>query len=74
MPEAGFPPKPEKKEEEMHKVEVEMNVEARKEVSVVEGKFISNALIAIVTYFWFFLHSEMVPSIEWTQYTHLMLF
>ena len=39
MPEAGFPQKPEKQEEEMHKVEVEMNVEARKEVSVVEGQW-----------------------------------
>lgn len=45
MPEAGFPPKPEKKEEETHKVEVEMNVEARKEVSVVEGKFLGNTLV-----------------------------
>ena len=41
MPEAGFPQKPEKQEEEKHKVEVEMNVDARKEVSVVEGQWFS---------------------------------
>ncbi len=36
--EAGLPTRPETREEETHKVEVEMNVEARKEVSVIEGQ------------------------------------
>ena len=55
MPEAGFPPKPEKKEEETHKVEVEMNVEARKEVSVVEGKFLGNSEFSHTIDFWAFI-------------------
>ena len=77
MPEAGFPRKPQKEEEERHKVEVEMNVEARKEVSVVEGKFLGSeslpnsqilfdrSILWILWSAWF---------VQWMQYIYLMVF